>query len=546
VQKCGGESIAALKLRIYSPRLAREFARGPFTAGNLAEDSAEHHLAEIQYPKIRHFKDIGAFRAQVTSLGLKLPLNDQILSAQQNSPMAQPLDVGGFVVGNRWCVHPMEGWDGTTTGEPSEHTIRRWDHFGRSGCKLIWGGEAFCVQSDGRANTNQIGIVDGDVARAEKGARTLFQTCVDAHREVMGKTDDLLLGLQLTHSGRFCRPFDKKKLEPKIAYHHPILDAKFGIDPKDDSVVISDDYIARVIENYIIAAKLAQRVGFQFVDVKACHGYLGHEMLSAFTRPGKYGGSLENRTRFAREIIQGIQAECPGMMIGVRLSVFDHPPFKPDPTRGGNGKLGPGIPEEFKHLIPYVYGFGCNQNNPLEMDLSEPIEFINALAKLGVRLINASCCSPYYNPHYQRPAMFPPSDGYQPPEDPLVGVARQIEATRVLKENCRDSFLVGTGYTYLQEYLPHVAQAAVQEGWTDFVGLGRMVLSYWEIAADTLAGRAVHTKKICRTFSDCTTAPRNGLISGCFPLDPHYKEHPVHVELKQKKDALRKSLTVVQ
>src|SRR5205807_4148014 len=178
---------------------------------------------------------------------------------------------------------------------------------------------------DGRANPNQIGVIDDDVERAQRGAEKLLLTLQTAHRERFGNTDDLLVGLQLTHSGRFCRPRDKKKLEPRIAYHHPILDPKFGIDPKDDSVLISDDYIARLIDNYVRAAKLAQRVGFQFVDVKACHGYLGHEMLSAFTRPGKYGGSLENRTRFAREIVQAIQAACPGLMIGLRLSIFDHP-----------------------------------------------------------------------------------------------------------------------------------------------------------------------------------------------------------------------------
>jgi 2,4-dienoyl-CoA reductase-like NADH-dependent reductase (Old Yellow Enzyme family) len=331
-----------------------------------------------------------------------------------------------------------------------------------------------------------------------------------------------------------------------IAYHHPILDRKFGIAPDDDSVVITDDYLERLIANYVRAAKLAQKVGFKFVDVKHCHGYLGHELLSGFTRKGKYGGSFENRTRFAREIIEGIRAECPGLMIGVRLSAFDHPPFRPDPARGGGGKLGPGIPEEFRQFLPYVYGFGCNPNNPLEMDLTEPIAFIHMLGQLGVRLVNISCCSPYYNPHFQRPAVFPPSDGYQPPEDPLVGVARQIQAVRQIKAACPESMLVGSGYTYLQEYLPHVAQAVVRNGWVDSVGVGRLVLSYWEMPADTLGGRDVQGKRICRTFSDCTTAPRNGIISGCFPLDPYYKDAPEHADLKKKKADLRKSLMVVK
>ena len=235
-----------------------------------------------------------------------------------------------------------------------------------------------------------------------------------------------------------CRPDDKGILEPRIAYHHPILDHKFHISPDDDSVVMTDDYIERVIRNYVRAAGIAQRAGFHFVDVKHCHGYLGHEFLSAFTRKGKYGGDFEGRTRFCREIIQGIQVECPGLLIGVRLSAFDHPPFRPDPMRSSNGKPGPGIPEPFAEHLPYLYGFGCDLNNPLEPDLREPIDFIHRLNQLDVKLINVSCCSPYYNPHFQRPAIFPPSDGYQPPEDPLFGVHRQIEIVRQLKAACPD------------------------------------------------------------------------------------------------------------
>jgi 2,4-dienoyl-CoA reductase-like NADH-dependent reductase (Old Yellow Enzyme family) len=503
-------------------------------------------MAEEAYPKIGHFKDVQAFVDRLTRLGLEIPCDARVLSAAGGSPLAQKLDVGGFVVGNRWCIHPMEGWDGDVMGQPSDHGLRRWRHFGESGAKLIWGGEAFAVQGDGRANPNQIGVIDGEYSRAEKGASSLLENLMDAHRRRFGDTDDLLVGLQLTHSGRFCRPHDKKKLEPRILYHHPILDRKLGIDPHDDSAIISDDYIHRLIDNYVRAARLAQRAGFRFVDVKHCHGYLGHELLSAHTRPGQFGGSFENRTRFARLIIERIQAECKGLMIGVRLSAFDHPPFKPDASLSKAGKLGPGIPEDFAQLLPYRWGFGCDPQNPLEIDLAEPIGFIQMLASLGVRLINLSCCSPYYNPHFQRPAIFPPSDGYQPPEDPLVGVARQIQVVRRIKQACPNSILVGSGYTYLQEFLPQVAQATVRDGWTDIVGIGRLVLSYWDLPADTLSGCPPQAKRICRTFSDCTTAPRNGLISGCYPLDSHYKDAPQHDQLKEMKTQLRKSLSVVQ
>jgi hypothetical protein len=150
-----------------------------------------------------------------------------------------------------------------------------------------------------------------------------------------------------------------------------------------------------------------------------------------------------------------------------------------------------------------------------------------------------SAGSPYYNPHVQRPALFPPSDGYLPPEDPLAGVARQIRATALLKRDFPDVVLVGSAYSYLQEWLPNVAERVVREGGADLVGLGRMVLSYPEMPKDVLAGRPLQRRKVCRTFSDCTTAPRKGLPSGCYPLDPFYAERPEGVRLKEIKEALR-------
>ena len=175
--------------------------------------------------------------------------------------------------------------------------------------------------------------------------------------------------------------------------------------------------------------------------------------------------------------------------------------------------------------------------NPLEMDLDEPIRLIRLLHQEGVFSVNLSAGSPYYNPHIQRPAIFPPSDGYPPPEDPLVGVVRQIEAVRDCKKAVPEMLLVGTGYTYLQEYIPHVAQAVVREGWVDSVGLGRMVLSLPELPQVTLEEGQMPRKKICRTFSDCTSAPRNGIVSGCYPLDPYYKKLPEAKQLKEVKAA---------
>ncbi len=480
------------------------------------------------YIKIAQLKSVGAFRERLAELQLELPADDEILTAEQGSPMALPLDIGGFRVGNRWCIHPMEGWDANPDGSPSPHTLRRWQNFGRSGAKLIWGGEAAAVQPDGRANPHQT------LATADNrnGLQTLLDTVVGEHRKHFESTEDLLVGLQLTHSGRFCRPHTTQ-LEPRIAYHHPLLDEKFGIDLQDDSVVWTDDDLERLIDNYVIAARLARDVGFQFVDVKACHGYLLHEFLSARTRPGRFGGDMEGRTRVLRTIIQRIRDELPGLMVGVRISIFDIPPFRTSRDVGQ--------PMDFDALLPYEFGFGCDPDNPLEYDLAEPLHLIGMLRDLGVVAVNLSCGSPYYNPHIQRPAIFPPCDGYQPPEDPLVGVVRQIKAARQCKQAYPEMPMVGTAYTYLQDYLPHVAQAVVRAGWIDSIGVGRMVLSYPELPADSLNRGQLQRKRICRTFSDCTTAPRNGLVSGCYPLDDYYKQLSEAAELKRVKQVIKES-----
>lgn len=479
----------------------------------------------MAYPRIGGLKTVDSFKNHLSTLGLELPCDDTRLSAEQQSPLAESLTAGPIRLENRWCIHPMEGWDGTSDGKPSDLTRRRWRNFGLSGAALIWGGEAVAVRHDGRANPNQLCHQPGN----ESCFRELLDELKQAHRSSFGNTDSLYVGLQLTHSGRFSRPNSKSQPEPRVAYRHPLLDKRVAV--TSDAAVLTDAQLHDLRDCYVAAAKTAQSSGFDFVDVKACHGYLLHEFLSAYDRAGEYGGNLRGRSRLLTEIISAIRSECPGLEIGVRLSVFDRPPYRPDGFV--DGKLGPGTPEDWSANYP---GFGCNRDNPIEPDLSEPIELIKTLRdEHGVRLWNFTAGSPYYNPHIQRPAFYPPSDGYSPPEDPLIGCVRQMEAVRDVKAAVDDIVVVGSAYTYFQEYLPHVSQAVVRGGWVDVVGLGRMVLSDWTLPTDVLSGRDTPTKKICRTFSDCTTAPRNGIISGCYPLDPEYKTRDEAKQLKAVK-----------
>ena len=484
----------------------------------------------MAYPRIARMRSVEEFRARCADLGLAIEAEDSLERAP-GSPLAQAASPGTKTIGNRFVIHPMEGWDGEADGKPSELVRRRWRNFGLSGAKCVWGGEAMAVTPESRANPRQLIIQEPN----EDALRRLHLELLETHREEFDTTGDLLTGFQLTHSGRFSRP-EASGLKPQILYRHPFLDRKFGL--AEDHPVLSDDEVKRIIDRFVAAGAIAERCGADFVDVKHCHGYLGHEFLGAVTRPGPFGGSFENRTRFLREVVAGIRAATERIAIGVRLSAFDFAPFHADPSRSEGSRLGPGIPEDVSGSLPYRHAFGGREDDPVEYDLSDTFRFVELLQELDIRLLNVTAGSPYYNPHIQRPALFPPSDGYQPPEDPLVGCARQIRATAEIKARFPEMFVVGTGYSYLQEYLPHVAQWVVRSGRADAIGLGRMVLAYPTLPRDTLDRGDLNSKRICRTFSDCTTGPRNGLVSGCYPLDPAYKKLPEAAIVRQIKASL--------
>ncbi len=473
------------------------------------------------YKRIAQLKTAGDFQSYLSEIGISLPFDDQIDRAQ--SPFNAPFMLNsGKTIGNRFCILPMEGWDGTPDGRPSEHTTRRWHHFAISGAKLLWGCEAVAVTHEGRANPNQLLLNEANLPDFER----LFKMLMNDHRQETGSTDDLVAGLQLTHSGRFCKPNDKKRLDPRILYPHPILNKKFGLGM--DYPVMTDEAIDRLVDDFIKAALLAEKAGFHFVDIKHCHGYLGHEFLSAVDRQGRYGGSFENRTRFLRSVVEGIKAVAPNLEIGVRLSAADFIPFR-------KGENEAGTPEIFQGKYRYAFGGGTDGTS---FDFAETFQFMKLLEDLNIQLVCITIGSPYYNPHIQRPALFPPSDGYLPPEDPLVGVGRQLTVTAEIKKAFPNMAIVGSAYSYLQEWLPNVAQAVLNREMADFVGLGRMVLSYPEMPRDMLEGKELKRGKLCRTFSDCTTAPRNGMISGCFPLDPYYKQMEEADMLKELKKEL--------
>jgi 2,4-dienoyl-CoA reductase-like NADH-dependent reductase (Old Yellow Enzyme family) len=451
------------------------------------------------------FKTIEALLEAAEALGVAL-------EATENwSSLASGLSVGGRRVGNRLAIQPMEGCDGTNDGHPGELTLRRYERFGAGGAKLIWG-EAAAVAPEGRANPRQLIATD---AHADSLAR-IVTTVRSTHRAAWGDDSDLLVGLQLTHSGRYS--FER----PILAQHDSSLDPRTFVDRRagirvaPEYPLVTDDELLRLQDRYVAAAHVADRAGFDFIDLKQCHRYLLNELLAAKTRPGRYGGSFENRTRFVRELVERLRADVPGMLIATRLNVFDGVPYDRGPS---------GVGEPWRGGENQYCAWGTSESPPFEPDTSEPIRLLQTLESLGVGLVNVTLGNPYASPHLLRPFEYAPVDGYEPPEHPLLGVGRHLRLAAEIQRALPRITVVGSGYSWLQEFLPHVAAAQVAAGRVSVIGVGRGSLSQPDFARNVLNGKGLDRKRTCRTFSYCTALmrskkhPLGQFETGCPPFD---------------------------
>ncbi len=452
------------------------------------------------------YKTARALADDALARGLNVRLQDDL------SSLTEPITVRGRVVGNRLAIQPMEGCDGTPDGGPDELTYRRYKRFGAGGAKLIWG-EAAAVVPEARANPRQLCADEPHLG----GLAKLVEVCRAAHRAEWGDDSDLLIGLQLTHSGRYSVP------RPILAQHDPLLDPRTPVDratgskASPDTPLISDDELDRLQDRYSEATKVAFHAGFDFIDVKQCHRYLLNEVLGAKTRQGKYGGSFENRTRFIRELVERLVDENPDGLIATRLNVFDGLPFQ------FNGENAPGVPSPF--ALPILSSWGTREDDPFTPDLTEPLELIGSLKNLGLAMVNVTMGNPYGSPHIVRPFEYAPVDGYLSPEHPLIGVDRHFALTAAVRSAYPDLAAVGSGYSWLQAFAFQAGAANVAEGRTSFVGIGRGSLSQPDFGRHVIRGEPLDPKRICRTFSYCTALmrakdhPLGQYPTGCPPFD---------------------------
>lgn len=424
-----------------------------------------------------HYKTEEELQRKLEELGVELPLSQDL------SVLSRSVQIGERTAANAIAIQPMEGCDGEADGSPGALTLRRYDRFARSGAGLIWG-EAVAVVPEGRANPRQLWLHEENLPAFQRMVASVKETCL---RE---NGFEPLLIMQATHSGRYAKP--QGSPAPLIAYNNPIFEGEHPI-PRER--IVTDDYLYALEEKFGEAALLAKRAGFDGVDIKCCHRYLCSELLSAYTRAGAFGGSLENRSRLLRHGIRNAQAAAgKDFLVTTRLNVYDG--------------------------FPYPYGFGVDPEGGAEPALEEALRLVGWLyEELHVPMVNVTIGNPYFNPHVNRPYDGGP---YVPDEHPLEGVARMCGCVGAVQRSYPGLKVVLSGVSYLRQFAGNLAAGALEQGLCSIAGFGREAFAYPAFARDLLSGRGMDDRQCCLACGKCTELMRAGSRAGCAIRDPEY------------------------
>ena len=419
-------------------------------------------------------KNLDELREKITELGVNIQVTEDL------SPLMKKVAVGSKTAPNALAVLPMEGCDANPDGSPSELMERRYLRYANGGAGLIWW-EACAILHEGRANPLQKMLTVDNIGKfaalLEKTNRAAADTNGSGHKPVNI--------LQMTHSGRYSRP-NGHSFEPVIVQHDPLLDPRVGIN--ESAPVVTDEYLEGLVESYVLCAKLAEKAGFDGIDIKSCHRYLINELLSSYNREGKYGGTFENRSRLLMEILSEIKkATGNDFIIACRFNAYDAHPN----------------------------GFGTGKEDFTVYDLEEPVKLAKILCENGIKLFGISAGNPYYiYPQYIRPFDTPALGVPVPQEHPLESTARLFDIVAGIQKVTGDIPVVGTGYSWLRQFIPNAGAANLANGRCSFIGLGRSSFAYPDAPKDMITGK-ITPEKCCITCSLCTQMMRDHGRTGC-------------------------------
>ncbi|MBL7006334.1 MAG: flavin oxidoreductase/NADH oxidase [Spirochaetia bacterium] len=402
---------------------------------------------------------------ELKSLGLSLPIS------QNTFILGDEVDLGKWKLPNRFIVQPMEGIDGDPAdSSPSELTFRRYRRFAEGGAGLIWF-EAVVVEPEGKSNPRQLMITRENL--------DVWKRLVDETREAARKKwgHEIVTIIQIAHSGRWSKPDGNPK--PVLIHHNPQLDRAVHVD--NSYPLVSDDVLDLLQDKFIDVCKLAAQAGFDGIEFKAVHGYFTGEMLCAYTREGKYGGSYENRTRFVRECTARIADSFDSNhFVTARLTMYEPSPF------------------------PYGWGVKAEAGSS-ELDLTEPLKFARELVdSADMPLFNYSIGYPRFGPYITRPYNNPISGVALPPEHPLEGIVRFQQIGKILQGVLGEIPVATAALGWLRHHFPYVAAGLVEQGWITLIGQGRGSIAYPDSVEDILKTGTMNPRKCCITCSLCS------------------------------------------
>lgn len=441
-----------------------------------------------------HYKTLEEVKERAEELKVYLPFSSS------TDILKTPLKVGNVTFHNRMGIAPMEGADSLEDGSPSDYTIRRYVNEAIGGSALIWF-EAISIVPEGRSSKTQLLLTEENV----ESYKRMNEKIKEAGRKANGFEPYLIM--QANHSGRYSNPDNRPA--PMIAYRHPQLEQYRAA---DDSCIVTDDYLKSLEESFGKAALLAKKAGFDAVDIKSCHGYLLAELLSAYDRPGQYGGNYENRTRLLKNGIKAAKVwEDENFQVTCRLGIYDG--------------------------YEYPWGFGVSEESGLKPDLKEPIRLVKELyGNCGIQMMNLTMGNPYATTHVTRPFDM---GKYEPEEHPFTGIGRMIAGIGEVKKAVPEMVIFGSAPTYLRQFADLYTAGAVEEGFCDGMLFGRMAFADPDYANEIIKNGRIDPKRVCMTCGKCGDLIRAHKPTGCVIRDPKtfmpfYKEF---LEIKKKQPA---------
>ncbi len=391
------------------------------------------------------------------------------------SILLSPVRIGKRLSPNRFFIQAMECSDADGNGNPTDLTLARYANLFRGEAGMVTL-EAITVTNESRGRLNQLSIMPENAGP--------LKTFVAELRRI---NPDTLFVFQLTHSGELSHPGFSRRVTVKPLHG-------FG------GELLSEEEVDRIMDQFVLAARIARDAGADGVDMKLCHGYFGSQVLRPYNdRDWKYGGPWEKRRQFAFDLYERIKREIndPNFLIGSKISAWEGFP-------GGFGTEGP--------------------DSPI-IDLTEPLDLVRGLEERGASFFCVSAGSPSITVSLTQADRRAPYFAYLHPT-----------WAKEFKKAVSKAVVVGSNYSVFRDgrngilgtapetnSLFHWGSKFIAEGKVDMIALGRQSYADPLLPKKLREGREneIHWCTLCDNCLELLIRQRR---IGCCTYNPYYTD----------------------